>query len=860
MHKRKYLSGAQKRKKNEQKRNTERSNFTLFNVGFQRYDLELNTINSLDGQNDEASGDINSIFDIPETTNPDDSVTNIDNTTIAIEEGLSTNDGSSSIDKIENTCTKIRSTNDLPVGSIRFVRYDIGNIIHETPISVEVEMAVRSGPTTHPTHFPKDIKNCSFPMYILQCRQKNGDVTCRDWLVWSESKEALFCFPCRLFGCPGRLSSLNGWSRTFGWKKLYDRVPEHELSIIHRQNYLKWRELELCLTGEKSVDSQIEKQIQSRMQTWRDILKRIIDVILFLSERSLAFRGTSQRVCDPNNGNFLGILNLLGHYDPLLRTHLEKVDASQKAEKRMSAHYLSSDSQNELISACANQVLLAILNELRSAKYFSIIVDATPDSSHTEQTSFIIRYVSIPQDNVGYIIHERFLAFVDCYEKTGVAIANLIIKVLSDNSIPICDCRGQGYDNGSNMAGKYNGAQAHILKINHFALFSPCACHSLNLCGSQAAECCPQVQTFFGIIQKLYNIFSCSPMRWKILQEKCGLSLHNLSTTRWSDRVNSVRPFVSHIDGIKAALNSLLDELNLTTETKVEIQAVSKYVGTFICILMSCIWVKVLGAIDLRNKILQARNATLDVEVKNIDCLLDDLLYLREGWPSILNEARIVANGFGISTEFPRKRKIKRKKFADEIAIEGEEISEETKFRLEVFYKLIDSVITGLKTRYEATLQICSLFTFFWQYLELTEEELELRAKSFIKHYNLDVSEELIQEVKHLRRIHSANFGEESLCPIDLLNKLYNYKLVPLFPNCCVALRIFCSIPATVAEAERSFSKLNIIKNYLRSTMTQERLTTLAMLSIENQLAQTLNFDDIIDKFAHQKARKAQFL
>ena len=167
--------------------------------------------------------------------------------------------------------------------------------------------------------------------------------------------------------------------------------------------------------------------------------------------------------------------------------HLEKVDTTQKVGKRMSAHYLSSDSQNELISACANQVQVAILDELRFAKYFSIIVDATPDSSHTEQTTFILRYVSMPQDNICYEIHERFLSFVDCSQKTGTAIADLIKRVLEDNGIPISNCRGQGYDNSSNMAGKYNGTQSHILQVNPLAFWPPCACHSLNLCGSQAA-------------------------------------------------------------------------------------------------------------------------------------------------------------------------------------------------------------------------------------------------------------------------------------------------------------------------------------------------------------------------------------
>ena len=57
-------------------------------------------------------------------------------------------------------------------------------------------------------------------------------------------------------------------------------------------------------------------------------------------------------------------------------------------------------------------------------------------------------------------------------------IARLILKFLDSHHISISNCRGQEYDNGSNMAGKYNSAQA---QFHPLAVFSPCACHSLNL-------------------------------------------------------------------------------------------------------------------------------------------------------------------------------------------------------------------------------------------------------------------------------------------------------------------------------------------------------------------------------------------
>jgi hypothetical protein len=54
------------------------------------------------------------------------------------------------------------------------------------------------------------------------------------------------------------------------------------------------------------------------------------------------------------------------------------------------------------------------------------------------------------------------------------------------------------------------------------------------------------------------------------------------------------------------------------------------------------------------------------------------------------------------------------------------------------------------------------------------------------------------------------------------------------------------TIPVTVAKEERSFSKLKLIKTYLRSTMCQERLSDLAILSIENAISQELNYGDLI--------------
>jgi len=82
-----------------------------------------------------------------------------------------------------------------------------------------------------------------------------------------------------------------------------------------------------------------------------------------------------------------------------------------------------------------------------------------------------------------------------------------ILSELDKIGLNIKDCRGQGYDNGANMKGRYKGVQAKILQKNPKAFFTPCACHSLNLLLGDMAKCNSKAMTFFGIMNRIYTIF-----------------------------------------------------------------------------------------------------------------------------------------------------------------------------------------------------------------------------------------------------------------------------------------------------------------------------------------------------------------
>ena len=169
-----------------------------------------------------------------------------------------------------------------------------------------------------------------------------------------------------------------------------------------------------------------------------------------------------------------------------------------------------------------------------------MILHCTSDVSHYEKLSFTIRFVGEYEGCIQ--VKEHFIGFKTVDESSGESLTELIMNTMNEYSICIQNCRGQGYDNGANMKGKNKGVQARILAINSRASFVPSGCHSLNLVISDAASSSINSISLFGVIQRLYVLFSASVHRWKILTTHViELTFKPLCSTRWESRINSVK-------------------------------------------------------------------------------------------------------------------------------------------------------------------------------------------------------------------------------------------------------------------------------------------------------------------------------
>ena len=184
----------------------------------------------------------------------------------------------------------------------------------------------------------------------------------------------------------------------------------------------------------------------------------------------------------------------------------------------------------------------------------------------------------------------------------------------------------------------------------------------------------------------------------------------------------------------------------------------------------------------------------------------------------------------------------------------------DSSFRINCFSVVLDCLLTQVRTRFEDSKLISQRFSFLWDF-SLDESDSKEAAVALQLLYNEDLTENFLNEFSLLNRSKTIFLKPNSsyISPLDLLNKIYNLEMQSILPEVCVALRMFLCLPVTVAEGERSFSSLSFLKNSLRSTMSQDRLNSLALIAIEEEIVSQTNYDEIIDNFANQAARRKPF-
>ncbi|XP_042410187.1 zinc finger MYM-type protein 1-like [Zingiber officinale] len=636
--------------------------------------------------------------------------------------------------------------------------------------------------------FPLDNTGRHFNPSHYKRQLPNGEKSDKRWLVYSISMDKIFCFCCKLFKTQRTTMKL-GHLADEGykdWKNISRCLSLHETSKDHIDCMTSWIELERRLRKKKTIDENIQVAINKEREHWKQVLKRIIAVVQRIAKNNLPLRGDNEKLYVENNGIFLQLIEMIAEFNPIMEEHLRRVQ-----ERQIHYTYLGPKIQNELIQMLAAEVRSSIVAKIKHAKYFTVILDCTPNASHEEQMPLVIRCVDDSENAI--VVEEFWIGFLKVNETSGLGLFTELKNILNNLELDIDNIRGQGYDNGSNMKGKHKGVQ-----------------------------------------------------------------IKPLSQIRWESHVDSVKPIKDQTSKIRDAL---IDLANISDDSKIKSEAeglTSFELENFEFVFGMVIWYKLLYEINIVSKFLQAENMDIDIAIRQLKGLISSLQEFREsGFDQALIEAEHIASEMGIEPIFREKRIIRRKRQFDEINSEEVTQSPKESFRVNYFLFIIDQALSSLQTRFEQFQKYEETFGFLFslERLKYIDDDSLLHSCVNLQeslthdgHSDVDGSD-LYLELKLLRH----SLPRESKRAIDVLN--YLKKMDSCYPNAYIAYRILLTIPVTVASAERSFSKLKLIKTYLRSTMSQERLNGLAMLSIEKKVVEKVDYANLINTFASKTAR-----
>ncbi|XP_046739527.1 uncharacterized protein LOC124407449 [Diprion similis] len=230
-----------------------------------------------------------------------------------------------------------------------------------------------------------------------------------------------------------------------------------------------------------------------------------------------------------------------------------------------------------------------------------------------------------------------------------------------------------------------------------------------------------------------------------------------------------------------------------------------------------------------------------------IDGALVQLQVFREsGSKKCVATAKEIAEQLDVSQTSPESRTPRTKRFFDDESQSDERSGDPMKrLEIEFFNKLCDIAVSSLRERFVMTKDACKPFSIIQNsnnFVLLDRSQL-LNESQTLENFLRGEDEnshidggELAEELESLKGYFLTS-KMANLRAYMMLSHIITRSLDEIYPNFIVASRIFLTLPVTPASGERTFSKLKLIKTYLRSTICQDRLNDLAAMSIEHEIS-----------------------
>ena len=250
---------------------------------------------------------------------------------------------------------------------------------------------------------------------------------------------------------------------------------------------------------------------------------------------------------------------------------------------------------------------------------------------------------------------------------------------------------------------------------------------------------------------------------------------------------------------------------------------------------------KIFGPLEELNRSLQASSYTVSGMIQAVDAVKSQLLLLRteEAFAELFSAVAVLSEHHQLDpVVLPRQRRPPSRYTGNAPAHRSE--TPEDHYRA-AFFMAIDTAVRQLSDRFDHSKPALQTYLALekmlmsgnvdaklcQQYPELTKTSLDVQLPMFHSTYNF-----------------------ETLAEAQVLFQNMTVEVRRLFPGVEKLIRLLLICPVSSCAAERSFSALRRLKNWMRSTMTQERLNAVCVCHVNKDILDGLDLTELAVQFS----------
>lgn len=467
-------------------------------------------------------------------------------------------------------------------------------------------------------------------------------------------------------------------------------------------------------------------------------------------------------------------------------------------------------------------------------------------------------------------VREDFICFVDAYKEagelmgsldsevnevrlTGVALGQLTVSLMRKFGLSLPFCVGAGVDSCSVMASEAKGAIIEMRNSCENVKRCPCFNHALNNSLAQTSKV-PQSRNAVASMKSIIRFCNASAKRKVVFKRHLDKQFSGLCETRWTERHDGVLQFRTNLPNIVEALKEISkwNDPKTASEAKSLVLSID---GEFVVATFTL--GEILSITRPLSLLLQSKNIDLNTGNEALTYVTNVLREMRNNadneFLDIFERSTEMTNLIGVPIELPRI--VNRQMYRDNHPVSNTM----EYYRVSLFIPILDHVIEDLAHRLPPETLNCFKLNVFLPstIVSKTFEDDERAVGDLAAEYQSILGTNSVCLVGEYKVWRNKWNTSGTTIPTSYMEILKSCSQTT-FPGIYTMLKVFGSMPVSVATAERTFSTLRRLKTWLRASMTEERLTGLALLHLHLDLE--LDPEKIIDRFANDQARRMEFV